>query len=67
MDDEVEEIAFEGAPVSKGHSFTGLGDDGHKAAPKPAPSPAPAPHPHPHRLPHPPPGPMRARISCRPR
>jgi hypothetical protein len=40
MDDEVEEIAFEGAPVAKGHSFTGLGDDGRKAAPRPAPSPA---------------------------
>jgi len=55
MDDEVEEIAFEGAPVSKGHSFTGLGDDGHKAAAKPAPSPAPASRPdaRPHLVPAP--------------
>jgi mutual gliding-motility protein MglA len=57
MDEEVEEIAFESAPVGKGHSFTGLGDDGHKAAPKPAPAPSPVPAP---AAPTPAPAPARA-------
>ena len=34
-DDDVEEISIEG-PVGKGRSFTGIGDDGRKAAPAPA-------------------------------
>jgi mutual gliding-motility protein MglA len=36
-DDDVEEISIEG-PVGKGRSFTGIGDDGRKAAPAPAPA-----------------------------
>ena len=38
VDDDVEEISLD-APMRKGHSFTGLGDDGHRAAPPPAPVP----------------------------
>jgi len=33
VDDDVEEISIEGPTLGKGRSFTGLGDDGRKAAP----------------------------------